>query len=1800
MNLRIHILILIIWSVNLNAQTVLYDDPDGESHTNTDMPITDVTPTVDITNCTSIEFSIDYEFPVGWEGSGNMEYLDECCASCAGDPENSLDPPCLQNMSCTGSVGCWDFMWIQFFIDGDPVIENLIGDSGTTDAESMGTFSYIQCLDGNEEAHIEIVNHNSAASETNIYTNVSIICWEAQPIIEDLDPVCNSDLDLVGDAVDPSVVTSWEWSTDGPATIDDETAQTTFATGPLDGDEFTLTTTDVNDCTAETSVEFESAEFEVSVDGGGVICEGLCTTVDTDFLIDISGGTPLYELSVTVNGIPVPFVPSIDINETIRICADPDIIFPEFDDSSDPAQVTIPSTFFPIDLTLVDIVDADGCVGTILNGDVTYTVEQPPGINEPVPPEYCVAEGDKIDLAVMDDEIGDGEDVLWFEDEDLEDEINNPASYDPSNGTTVWAVVDNGDCFSEAVEVNLNVDLMPEIEILQNPIIGCGTDVFILPDLEDVVDVTNEVNAGYYLDPNGQNGPVFQVVVDDTEEIYIYDASADDCFDEVVIPLELGSLPIIESPLDQIAGCGMIELPEVIGENIDEYEYNLEEDGSGTSYFAGDFINTSDNLTVIYLIAVSEDGCETLEELDIVLASFIEYSVIIDPLLCDSLVLPTITPATGAEAYFTGSMGSGTQLVPGDVLYAPFSDTLFIFDPMLDPMCSSEDSLMVSISDGSNPVLPRDTTVCEFIVLPEFGGMTGPNIRYAPFPVTDPNSSFYPGDTLDYSQRLYILDTIGNCIYYDSMDVNIVVEPFAGMDTTLIVCEGFDTGSFDLMELISNPDGDGQWSYPNIADFESGDSTSIMLDVLIPGNYNFQYIIEDSLCGAYLSSVDIEIVSTAYGGENNNLDICSGGQPVDFMQLISFPDTGGEWSQISGPQSLIFNDSTSVDLSGLENGNYVFLYVIEGEAPTDYCELESASLFLNISSGANAGEDKSLTACIGETIDLSEYLSMDADSEGTFEADNIIFNGTTWNTGAAISGLDYIIHYIVESGDPVCQPDTALITVNLVNQLSAGVPISDNTSCEGELIDLTDYLENESAGGIFVYTDNPEEEIIDGLWTASQDTSFLYIVGTESNCPADTLEFEIEVIEEGLFDLEITALLLCQGAAQEALNFILYNLSNTEIKYELSFLDENANLIFQIDTVSYEDIEFFVGIGQEGNSVSNDTVFLEFLEGVNIYDLSIEAFTGNRQCQSSFISVSSISMADTYSETIEAVLCEGESFNFMGFDYLQSTSLTIPGDNITACDSIFILDITNVPQTPGSFTGIFCQGDTIEVLGQNFTEDFQGMENFPQQGIFSCDSLIEIDIVFESSIVENINQQLCEDEAIVINNTTYDVNNTSGTEVLQSASGCDSIINIELQFLEFGEAFLEPSLCPGEIFSVGSDSYNETNNSGISILSNASSNGCDSIVNVSIEYMNNPEVLIQNDICPDEIIMVGNDSYSAQMLSGTTILEGAASNGCDSILLVDLSLIENTSFELVDNICPGQSIIVGSDTYDENNLTGTSLLENASVNGCDSIVNVNLQLSMPMAEISSTILCPGNSESTAQITELAGINLPVEVFINNNAAGTYNSLPIQLSLGAGVSDVLIQGLNGCQYEESLLVEELQLGTLNISSAQTSTNSYQLEIQSDFAYDLINWSSTSGVLSCLTCETNSIIISEDTDVILSVITPEGCELIRSISLTYEEIIQTEAYFIPNIIDLNDPENRSFSLFTDGSIIVREMRIFDRWGNLIFEEDSNSGSNLAWDGRRNDRLVEQGVYIYNITISNQLGEQEILVGNLTLIR
>ncbi len=59
----------------------------------------------------------------------------------------------------------------------------------------------------------------------------------------------------------------------------------------------------------------------------------------------------------------------------------------------------------------------------------------------------------------------------------------------------------------------------------------------------------------------------------------------------------------------------------------------------------------------------------------------------------------------------------------------------------------------------------------------------------------------------------------------------------------------------------------------------------------------------------------------------------------------------------------------------------------------------------------------------------------------------------------------------------------------------------------------------------------------------------------------------------------------------------------------------------------------------------------------------------------------------------------------------------------------------------------------------------------------------------------------------------------------------------------------------------------------------------------------------------------------------------------------------------------------------------------------------------------------------------------------------------------------------------------------------------------------------------------------------------------------------------------------------------LKIFDRWGNLLF---SSSDASLAWDGTANGKKLNEGVYAYMLEINFKEAPQELKSGNITLIR
>ncbi len=245
-----------------------------------------------------------------------------------------------------------------------------------------------------------------------------------------------------------------------------------------------------------------------------------------------------------------------------------------------------------------------------------------------------------------------------------------------------------------------------------------------------------------------------------------------------------------------------------------------------------------------------------------------------------------------------------------------------------------------------------------------------------------------------------------------------------------------------------------------------------------------------------------------------------------------------------------------------------------------------------------------------------------------------------------------------------------------------------------------------------------------------------------------------------------------------------------------------------------------------------------------------------------------------------------------------------------------------------------------------------------------CTSEVCVD-VSEFSIPErNLDSTLCAGDSIIVNGITYDENNPFGIEILDDVTlnGCDSIVNISLDFEPHVMTDFKPELCTGSSISVNGTIYNDSNPDGTEVFTGAAFNGCDSIVHVDVIFLPNTENDYQPAICPGESIMVNSTIYDEDNLTGTEVFPNAAANGCDSIVYVALELLpeSNSNFEMT--FCPGESILINGTVYDENKPIGTETFPGEASNGCDSILQINLEYIYPdLQDTIRAIICQGES-----------------------------------------------------------------------------------------------------------------------------------------------------------------------------------------------------------------------------------------------
>jgi gliding motility-associated-like protein len=213
-----------------------------------------------------------------------------------------------------------------------------------------------------------------------------------------------------------------------------------------------------------------------------------------------------------------------------------------------------------------------------------------------------------------------------------------------------------------------------------------------------------------------------------------------------------------------------------------------------------------------------------------------------------------------------------------------------------------------------------------------------------------------------------------------------------------------------------------------------------------------------------------------------------------------------------------------------------------------------------------------------------------------------------------------------------------------------------------------------------------------------------------------------------------------------------------------------------------------------------------------------------------------------------------------------------------------------------------------------------------------------------------------------------------------------------------------------------------------------------------------------------------------------------------------------------------------------------------------------------------------------------------------NTATAYNAV--------GNPQVKLEATNflGCKNDVSKNVAVVPLPEIRIFADPVIISGTGMVIPTTYSSNVISyaWTPASG-LSCLDCANPYCKPQFTTKYKVSVIDSNGCASSRDITVTV--ICNDKNYFIPNTFSPNgDGMNDVFYPRGSGINRIQSMRIFNRWGEMVFEKRNFVANEASegWDGRVKGKPADQDVYVYIIEFICDNAAIVPIRGNVALIR
>jgi gliding motility-associated-like protein len=224
-------------------------------------------------------------------------------------------------------------------------------------------------------------------------------------------------------------------------------------------------------------------------------------------------------------------------------------------------------------------------------------------------------------------------------------------------------------------------------------------------------------------------------------------------------------------------------------------------------------------------------------------------------------------------------------------------------------------------------------------------------------------------------------------------------------------------------------------------------------------------------------------------------------------------------------------------------------------------------------------------------------------------------------------------------------------------------------------------------------------------------------------------------------------------------------------------------------------------------------------------------------------------------------------------------------------------------------------------------------------------------------------------------------------------------------------------------------------------------------------------------------------------------------------------------------------------------------------------------------------------------------------FPNGNSSGLQNPAYQQYKVpGNFAVSTIATNSSGCKDSATRAILVNPLPTVSLPSVITMQVGYPVNIPAAYSSGIVSYTWTPPVgLSCADCPEPIAGPKFNTKYTVTIVDSNGCRNTGNIQII--TICKNANVFVPNTFSPNgDGINDVFYVRGRGLDRVKSLRIFNRWGEVVFEQNNFPVNDPAygWNGKYKSNKPQADVYIYQLEVFCDNSQVIRFEGNIALIQ